>query len=190
MTVLPKHPVSPSGYLQQEREALEKSEFFEGEVFLMAGASQNHNRINENLSGEVYAFLKDSPCQSFSRDMRLHIPVNTLFTYPDLMVICGKPEVLDIEEDTLLNPILIAEVLSKSTANYDRGAKFELYRQIPSFKEYVLIDSRRVKAEIWFKNEADTWMLAQETADPADALHFQTIRLHLNLQDIYAGTLL
>ncbi|MBC8110264.1 MAG: Uma2 family endonuclease, partial [Verrucomicrobia bacterium] len=94
MTVLTKHAYSIQEYLQREREATEKSEFFRGEVFMMAGASVPHNRINENLSGEFYAFLKGKPCQSFSRDLKLHIPENSLFTYPDLMVICGKPEFL------------------------------------------------------------------------------------------------
>jgi len=179
---------TPEQYLKIERQALRKSEYYQGEILLMAGASRNHNRIKDNVGGELYTFLKGKDCQYFSSDMRLHIPENSLFTYPDLMVICGKIETLDKEEDTVLNANIIIEILSKSTANYDRAEKFELYRQIPAFQEYVLIDSRRIKAEVWQRNENGIWMLAQELAAISDLLEIQTIQWKLSLQDVYAQT--
>ena len=188
MTALPNHRYTVQEYLQREREAPEKSEFFQGEIFMMAGASFTHNCINENLSVEIGIFLKGKPCRSFSRDLKLHIPENTLFTYPDLMVICGKPEFLDSASDTVLNPTLIVEVLSKSTADYDRGSKFELYRQIPAFKEYVLVDSSRVKAEVWLKNEQHRWTLVQETAVLVDNLLLHNLDFSLPLALVYADT--
>jgi Uma2 family endonuclease len=186
MGALVQTKLSWQQYLAQEREATDKSEFYQGEVFLMAGAGVAHNRINENLSGEFHAFLKGKSCQSFSRDMKLHIPANSLFTYPDLMVVCGKIEFLKEEEDVLLNPVLIVEILSKSTADYDRGSKFELYRQISTFKEYILLDSRRVKAEVWFKDPE--WKLVQETSLLEDALYVHSIGMELKLTEAYRGT--
>jgi Uma2 family endonuclease len=188
MSALPKITyITAEEYLFAERNATEKSEYFQGEIFMMAGASPVHNRINENLSVEVGIFLKGKSCQSFSRDMKLHIPENTLYTYPDLMVVCGKPELPDPEEGVVLNPVLIAEILSKSTAGYDRGEKFELYRQIPSFREYLLIDSRKVKAEVWLKNEADKWTLVQETNCLKDDLWLHSISLTLSFEAVYAN---
>jgi Uma2 family endonuclease len=108
-------------YLELERAAEYKSEYYRGEIFAMAGAGRNHNRITENLSIEIGVFLKGKGCQSFSSDMRVHIPENTLYTYPDFLIVCGEPEFLDRQTDTLLNPSVIVEVLSPSTERYDQG---------------------------------------------------------------------
>ena len=188
MLAQPKPHYTPETYLELERKAAYKSEYFKGEIFAMAGASRNHNRIKENLAGEVYTFLKGKRCQSFSSDMRLHIPSNSLYTYPDLVIVCGEPELLDSTFDTLLNPTVIIEVLSDRTKNYDRGEKFMLYRNIPAFQEYILIDSEQVRAEAWFKPENGFWTLRKETDQADDSLTIQTLDFTLPLREIYDQT--
>ena len=188
MLAQPKPHYTPESYLELERKAALKSEYFKGEIFAMAGASRNHNRITENLSGELYAFLKGKRCQSFSSDMRLHIPSNSLYTYPDLVVVCGEPELLDSKFDTLLNPTVIIEVLSDSTKDYDRGRKFMLYRNIPTFQEYILVDSEQIRVEAWYKPENGFWTLRKETGGVDDSLTIQMLDLTLPLRDIYEQT--
>jgi Uma2 family endonuclease len=184
---LEKQYYTQAEYLAIERAASFKSEYYNGEIFMMAGASLPHNRICQNVSGEVYTFLKKKNCKSFSNDLRLHIPKNSLYTYPDIVIVCGKIETLDDEKDTILNPSVIIEVLSKSTADYDRGGKFVLYRQIPTLKEYILIDSRTVTAEVWRKNESGFWFLQKETTNLTDQIIIDTIDFTLRLEDIYEG---
>ncbi|MFB9295371.1 Uma2 family endonuclease [Persicitalea jodogahamensis] len=187
MTAQPKQKYSPEEYLQLERAAEYKSEYYRGEIFAMAGASRNHNRIVGNLNGLFYNFLLAKPCNFYPSDMRVHVPANGLYTYPDLLVACGQEEYLDDETDTLLNPKIIIEVLSKSTGSYDRGDKFEMYRSIPTLMEYVLVDSRRVKAEVWRKEEG-TWLLAIETNDLESNLELKSIDFTLSLHDVYNNT--
>jgi Uma2 family endonuclease len=137
---------SEQEYLELEREAEYKSEYFRGEIFAMTGAGHNHNRIVENLTFEIGSFLKGKSCRTFSNDMRLHIPQNGLYTYPDVVIVCGKNEFLDDKKDNLVNPNVIIEVLSPSKSFYDRGEKFHFYRSIPSLSEYVVIDSSKIAA--------------------------------------------
>ncbi len=175
-------------YLELERAAEYKSEYYRGEIFAMSGASRYHNRITENLSGEIYIALKGKSCQSFSRDMRVHIPENTLYTYPDLLIVCGKPEFLDNQTDTLLNPSVIIEVLSPSTEGYDQGKKFHLYRSLRMLTEYVLIDSQEVRAEVYRKGTNGVWILASEADDLEGSIEIGHIGLTLKMSDIYAKT--
>lgn len=172
-------------YLAMEREAFEKSEYFEGQLYPMAGATKEHNRIKENLSGEIYIALQEQQCQSFSSDFRVHIPKNGLYAYPDLIVVCDEPELLDDTFDTLLNLTVLIEILSKSTRGYDKNAKFALYRDIPTLREYLLIDSRRIKIEIWQKSTDGVWSLAKETDRADDTIRIETINLLLPLRAIY-----
>ncbi|AYQ36004.1 Uma2 family endonuclease [Runella sp. SP2] len=181
--------LSPDDYLQWERAAEFKSEYHRGTITLMAGASRNHNRVSANLSVEIGVRLKNSRCQHFSQDFRLWIPTEEFYTYPDLTIVCGKLELLDDQFDTMLNPTTIIEVLSKSTAQYDRSEKFEYYRSIPSFKEYVLIDSERVKVEVWQKLESpNVWALVHETRRLDDSIQLMMLPSAISLQDIYAQT--
>lgn len=173
-------------YLELERAAEYKSEYYRGEIFAMSGASRYHNRITENLSIEIGGFLKGKSCQSFSRDMRVHIPENTLYTYPDLIIVCGKPEFLDNQTDTLLNPSVIIEVLSPSTEGYDQGKKFQLYRSLRTLTEYVLIDSQEVRAEVFRKGSNGVWTLASEADNLEGSIHIGHIDLTLKMADIYA----
>jgi Uma2 family endonuclease len=188
MRTPPQKFYSQEEYLEMEREADYKSEYYRGEIFAMAGAGHNHNRINENLSIEIGGFLKGKSCRTYSNDMRLHIPENGLYTYPDLLIICGKNEYLDDKKDTIVNPSVIIEVLSGSTAGYDRGEKFHFYRSISSFREYVLIDSQTLAAEVFRKNEDGIWFLASEAYDINSTIELASVDLHLSLADIYADT--
>ncbi|MFN8349339.1 MAG: Uma2 family endonuclease [Spirosomataceae bacterium] len=181
--------LSPHDFLQLERAAEFKSEYHRGVITMMAGASHNHNRVRDNLAGELYISLKGRDCQYFGNDFRLWIPDEEFYTYPDLTIVCGKLELLDDEFDTMLNPSTIIEVLSKSTAQYDRSEKFEYYRTIPSFREYVLVDSQRVKMEVWRKLESpNVWALVQETRRLDDILQLEALDSPIALTDIYAQT--
>ena len=188
MTAQPQKTYSEEEYLELEREADYKSEYYRGEIFAMAGAGFNHNRITENLSGEFYIRLKGKPCNGYSSDLRIHIPENGLYTYPDFLIICGKNEFKDEKKDVLLNPSVIVEVLSASTSGYDKGEKFHFYRSIPSLKEYAIIDSLSVGAEVWRKNEEGIWYLASEAYDIDGLIEIKTVDVSLKLTDIYAGT--
>ncbi len=185
MVAQEKQYITEAEYLTMEREALDKSEYLDGEIYPMAGASHKHNRVTENLSVEIGGFLKHKTCQSYSRDLRIYIPRNSLYAYPDLIITCGKEYFLDDEFDTLLNPTVLVEVLSRSTSKYDLEGKFELYREIDSLTEYVTVHSRRMKATVWQKSSEGVWSLAKETANPTDSIHIQTIGLTLPLRDIY-----
>lgn len=199
MTALPKKYYTPEEYLELEEKAAYKSEYFNGQIYpmgdfegdtpeAMAGAKPAYNAIRENLSIEIGSFLRKKSCRSFSSDQRVFIPSNGLYTYPDLVVVCGKPEFSDVQTNSLTNPVLIVEVLSQSTANYDRGEKFELFRDIPTFREYLLIDSRRVWAELWRKSNEGIWSLVFEGKALESSLFLETIGMELPLSDLYVNT--
>lgn len=174
-------------YLLFERSALEKHEYYEGEVFNMAGASRRHNAIVRNVLGETYQYLKGKPCDVYPSDLRVHIPINSLFTYPDLLIVCDKEEYLDDAFDTLLNPTVIIEILSPSTKEYDRGSKFKLYRDIQSLKEYILIDSETQLVEQYaFDAENSQWIF-KEMKTEKENLKIYSIDFSLPLFTIYEG---
>ena len=188
MTAQPQKYYSAAEYLELEREADYKSEYYHGEIFAMAGAGHNHNRIVENLTGECYIAFKGKQCRTFSSDQRIHIPETGLYTYPDLLIVCDKNQYLDDKKDTILNPTVIIEVLSESTEAYDRGQKFHFYRSISSLQEYVLINSRSFAAEVFRKNEDGLWVLASEAYNLNDQLEIASVGLNLPMTDIYAQT--
>lgn len=176
--------ISPEDYLVMERASQEKHEYFKGDIFAMSGASWEHNVIAKNISTIILPFLKGSPCDMFGSDLRIHIPENTLYTYPDFSIICGKPEVTDKEKDTAVKPSVIIEILSKSTKDYDRGSKFMLYRSIKTLKEYITIDSLSFSVEIFTRQENNTWLLS-EFKQLSDSFVISTINLTLQLKDVY-----
>jgi len=163
MTAIPKSNTyyTAEAYLQQERNATHKSEYYKGEIFAMAGASLNHNRIVSNTIFAIRDSLrkKGKNCEVFPSDLRLHIPANTLYTYPDVTVICGEPEFTDDNFDIITNPTLLVEVLSESTQHYDRGEKFKLYRDIISLQTYVLVSSESYLIEVFTKKSENLWEL-------------------------------
>ena len=176
--------ISPEDYLVMERASEEKHEYFKGDIFAMSGASWEHNIIAKNISTIILPFLKGSSCDMFGSDLRIHIPENTLYTYPDFSIICGKPEVTDKEKDTAVKPSVIIEILSKSTKDYDRGSKFMLYRSIKTLKEYITIDSLSFSVEIFTRQENNTWLLS-EFKQLSDSFVISTINLTLQLKDVY-----
>jgi Uma2 family endonuclease len=173
-------------YLAFERNALDKHEYYQGEIFAMSGASFKHNLIESNLRGLLHNFLKGKKCREFGSNLRIHIPSNTLYTYPDILVIRDEPEFVDEEFDTITNPSIIIEILSPSTANYDRGAKFELYREIESLKEYVLIDAKAIHIVVYAKNNDSTWTLS-ETKNIYETINLPSINFSITVADIYEG---
>jgi Uma2 family endonuclease len=176
--------VSPEKYLEMEKASVEKHEYYKGEVFAMSGASWQHNVIAKNISTAVLPFLKGKPCNMFGSDLRIHIPENTLYTYPDFSIICGKPEFTGEEEDTVVKPSAIIEILSKSTRDYDRGTKFYLYRSIKTLQEYILIDSTSICVEIYKRNSDNSWQLT-EFRQLNDRFSIKTIDLMILLKEVY-----
>lgn len=179
---------SSETYLEMERQAEYKSEYFQGEIFAMAGGSPNHNAVKENVSRSIGNHVQGKGCRNYSSDQRIHIQENGLYTYPDLVVICGPNQYSDMKRDTITNPVLIGEVLSPSTAAYDRGEKFRLYRSIPSFQEYLLIDSTQIRAEVFRKNEYGFWYIASEAASIEGEIELASIGLRLSMRHAYAET--
>ena len=172
-------------YLTIERQAPCKSEYFNGEMFAMAGASRRHNLIALNIGAELRAQLQQRPCEVYTSDMRVKISRTGLYTYPDVVVVCDEPRFEDTDVDTLLNPIVLVEVLSPSTADYDRGGKFEHYRTLASLQAYLLVAQERCHVVHYTRQQDHTWLLA-ETDDIQDGIHIPSIRCDLLLSEVYA----
>lgn len=178
------HFISPQDYLAMELEATEKHEYFKGEVYAISGASKEHNIIVKNINTLVLPFLKGKDCNMFGSNLRIHIPENSLYTYPDFSIICGPLLTADEQKDSFINPSVLIEVLSRSTRDYDRGSKFMLYRQIPDLKEYITIDSLSLSVEVWKRNPDNSWVL-HEFRLSSDRFTISTIGFTLQLSDIY-----
>jgi Uma2 family endonuclease len=176
--------LSAEEYLEAERKALEKHELMNGKIITMQGASLNHNRIVKNLISAIDAKLKGSSCEVFPSDLRVNIPSTNSFCYPDLTIVCGKPELLDEHFDNLLNPSVIVEVLSPSTESYDKGNKFFTYQQIPSLKEYILVDTSATSIQTIVKKDDGLWKF-ETINEPTASLTITTIEQQILLSDIY-----
>jgi Uma2 family endonuclease len=174
-------------YLEMENAATEKHEYYQGEIFAMSGAKLQHNRVVRNLLTSLTRELKGKPCEPLGSDARIHIPENTLFTYPDISIFCEKPESLNNDEMNFLNPSVIIEVLSPSTKNYNRGEKFKLYRDIHTLREYILVEPEAIGVEAFFINAHGNWEL-KEYRSINDTLQLKTINVSLSLTEIYDGT--
>lgn len=173
-------------YFAQEEQAEDRSEFYEGEIFAMAGGTANHNLITINVTASLRDTLRNKPCKAFMADMRLLVKRRQLYTYPDVMVICGPLQYAPGRNDTVTNPVLIVEVLSPSTEAYDRGKKFEFYRTIDSLKEYVLVDQSRLYVERHRPLGLGRWEMTAFTA-PEDVLSLESVDGELTLAAIYDG---
>ena len=184
MSTLPKTFLTPEQYLEIERKAEWKSEYYQGKMFAMAGASKHHNLLVANLVGELWSQLRRRNCRVYPSDMRLRVSAAGLYTYPDVSVVCGEPRFADDQGDTLLNPTFIAEVLSESTEAYDRGRKFEQFRSIESLAQYLLVAQDRAHAELYTR-EAGRWMLSEASGLEA-VLELASIECRLSLADLYA----
>ena len=177
--------MSAEEYLAMERQASSKSEYFNGEVFAMSGASRRHNLITLNIGAELRAQLKQGPCEVYTSDMRVKVSRTGLYTYPDVVVVCEEPAFEDAEVDTLLNPTLLVEVLSKSTEDYDRGGKFEQYRTLPSLQSYLLVAQGQCHVVHYTRQTDNSWLLT-ETHDLAAHIPLAAIGGDLALSEVYA----
>jgi Uma2 family endonuclease len=173
-------------YLAIEKAAEFKSEFYDGEMFAMAGASRDHNRVRENLVGELFGRLRGGPCSSFSSDMRVRVNKTGLYTYPDMLIVCGVEEYPPGDPDTLLNPTVILEVLSPSTERYDRTIKFRHYKQIESLREYVLVSQDEPAIERRIRQPDGRWILVEVTDLDAEFV-LDSVPLSVPMADIYRG---
>ena len=176
--------MSPEEFLAFERASDEKHEYRDGEINLMSGARRAHNVIAVNVGSGLHGALKGRDCETYIADMRVFVPSVRLYTYPDIVVVCGEPEFIDDEFDTLINPLLLIEILSESTESYDRGQKFKNYRSIDSLREYVLISQKSTSIEKYVKHGDGLWMLS-EASGLESSITLECIDCTTPLTEIY-----
>mgnify|MGYP001610709744 CR=1 FL=1 len=184
MSTQAKPFLTPEQYLEIERRAEYKSEYWRGEMFAMAGATRQHGLLTGNLLASLHQQLRGRRCEVYSSDMRVLIPATGLYTYPDVVAVCGDTRLADDHRDTLLNPTFVAEILSPSTESYDRGRKFEHYRTVESLQEYLLVAQDRVQVELYTRQPEGTWLL-REARRLEDALELGSIGCRILLADLY-----
>lgn len=187
MSAIPKKKrLTEDEYLVIERDAEFKSEFFNGEMFAMAGASRQHNNLQSNLQGELFARLKSGKCRVYGSDARVKVKRTGLYTYTDVVIACHPEFEQKLGLDILVNPQVIFEILSKSTEGYDRGTKFQQFQRLPSVKEYVLVSQDRMVIERYVRQADETWVL--KTFDNLDGqFSLATVKVRIPMADIYRG---
>jgi Uma2 family endonuclease len=171
-------------YLALEDAADYKSEYFQGEIFAMAGATYNHDVISLNLASALNIAFTNRECVAFTSDMKVKISANDFYTYPDVSAVCGQPVFDNGRTHIITNPIFIAEVLSDSTSRYDRGGKFALYRALDSLEDYVLIDQNRVLVEYYHRLNPAEWLLKTYN-QLENVLDLQAVSVEISLRQIY-----
>lgn len=184
MTVQTKPYLSPQEYLALERSAEYKSEYVDGEMVAMTGASREHVLIVLNLASGLKRQLQQRLYEIYVSAMRVEILATSLYTYPDIALVCGEPNFEDEYEDTLLNPILIVEVLSPSTESYDRGRKFEQFRTLESLQEYVLVSQDRPRVEQFIRQDGNVWLF-KDIAGLDQVVSFASVACEIGLSEIY-----
>lgn len=185
MTTRPDVRLTPEEYLRLERAAEWKSEYIDGEMFAMAGASPRHVLIATNLARELGHQLREGPCTTYAADLRVATDTRRHYTYPDVVVAREPLQFVDDHRDTITNPTLTAEVLSESTEKYDRGAKFERYRSVPSLAEYLLVSQDRVHIELYTRQPNGAWIL-REWNDPGAEIDLASLHCRLRVAEVYA----
>ena len=175
---------APQDYLAWERQQETRNEYVNGEIHAMTGASRKHNVINGNLFAALHTQMRGKLCEVYSNDMRVKVNETGMYTYPDIVAACGKPEFEDAQIDTLLNPVLIVEVLSDSTEGYDRGAKFLHYRTLSSLQDYLLVAQHECRVEHYARQVDHRWLLT-EYQRPDETVILTSVGGELRLQDIY-----
>jgi Uma2 family endonuclease len=186
MSSLAKTYYTPEQYLALERAAEYKSEYINGEIYAMSGASREHNLITGNVLSALHAQLRGRPCEIYASDMRVKVSPTGMYTYPDVVAVCGEPRFEDDQVDTLLNPTAILEVLSPSTEAYDRGEKFAHYRRLETLSEYVLVSQDKARVEHYIRDgvRSNQWVLT-ETSGLDGVLELASIGCELALRDVY-----
>ena len=178
--------ITETEYLDLERHAEFKSEFFAGEVFPMSGGTPLHSQIATNLAAELRNELKGKRCVPYNSDLRLKVEATGLLTYPDLSVVCGPLQLATGTDDTVVNPTVIVEVLSDSTEAYDRGKKFENYRLMPSLREYLLVSQKEPRIDQFIRQENEQWLL-REAAGLEATLALPALEIKISLAEVFAG---
>ncbi len=182
-----KEKISPELYLELERKAEFKSELIDGEMYAMVGTTRKHNRIALNIATILNSLLQDKPCRVYISDLRVQINSTGLFTYPDLIITCGKEILTDKHKDTLTNPKCIIEVLSDFTEKYDRGEKFFNYQQIDSLQEYILVSQDQHRVETFLRQTDGKWLY--ECKEGMDSkVRISTAEESISLSEIYSQT--
>jgi Uma2 family endonuclease len=184
MQITQQRYYTPEEYLELEEAAEYKSEYINGQIIPMAGGTINHNRISLNLSAALNFAFRQQDYEVFMGDLRLWIPQKLTYTYPDVMILAGEPEFFNNRKDIILNPQIIVEVLSKSTKGYDSEDKFQAYRTISTFQEYLLIDQTRIHVEQFSKTGKKQWTL-REYDEEDEAIALVTVPFEISLQDLY-----
>ncbi len=184
MTALPKPIYNAEEYLALEKTADYRSQFYNGEIFAMAGASRRYNIAAGNVYANLHFQLRSRPCEIYQNDMRVKVSPD-LYTYPDIVIVCGEPQIEKRHGENLLNPLVIIEVLSASTERFDRGEKARLYRLMPSLEEYVLISQDAMLVEHFVRQKNGGWLLT-ELSEADDILELPTVSCQVSLNDIYA----
>jgi Uma2 family endonuclease len=176
--------ITPEEYLAMEDAAENKHEYYHGEIFAMAGASQNHNRLALDLGTSTNLAVKGSKCEAYMNDMKVWSRAKNFFAYPDLTIVCGKAELYEGRTDVITNPLVIFEILSDSTKGFDYTEKFDFYRSIPTFQEYILIEQRRVHVEQRYMETRNKWIL-MEYNQITDVIKLAKVDIEIPLREIY-----
>lgn len=177
--------MTPEQYLEIERAASVRSEFWNGDLFALAGASVTHGVITGNILAGLHVRLRDKPCRVFPSDLKVLVAPTGLFAYPDVVVVCGKPEYLDGARDVVKNPVLVVEVLSPSTEAWDRGGKFAHYRQLPTLRDVLFVAQDEIRVEQYTRQDGGTWLLT-ETLSLDGVVQFASLDCSLPVSEIYA----
>lgn len=170
--------------MERERDALFKSEYLSGQIYEMAGASEKHNMISVNISSTLRQQVRGRPCRVYANDMRVRVSPTELYTYPDVIVVCGERRFDDTERDTLINPTVLEEVLSPKTEAYDRGEKFAHFQRLESLVDYILVAQNRPRVEHFVRQGDQQWLLS--VSDRLEAVvESASVGCLLELSDIY-----
>lgn len=189
MTLQSRRHLTIEQYLEREEKCEARSEYFRGEVFLMGGGTLEHNAIIFNLVSELKPALRKGACKLYGQDLRLWVETYQLFTYPDLLVVCGTPALFPGRKDTVTDATLIIEVLSPSTRDYDAGDKFKFYRTLPSFQEYLMISQDEYRVEHHTRQASNRWLLTEFTDRDATIPLVALPGVSLTMPAIYEGVL-
>ncbi len=179
--------VSLEEYFEMEEAAEERSEYFSGRVFAMAGASPDHSFITINVGSELRSLLKGSPCRVFGTDLRINVSETGLYTYADAGVVCGEPLLDPNQKRAILNPKVIIEVLSPSTESYDRAAKFDHYSTIDSFTDYLLVSQNKPRVEHYRRERSEDEWILRVAHGPDSSVKIESIGIEVRLSEVYAG---
>jgi Uma2 family endonuclease len=179
--------ISPEEYLAMERASEEKHEYYDGFVIAMSWARLKHNQVASNLTAKIGNYLENKDCQILSSDMRVSTPNRDAYIYPDASIVCGEPELEDDKFDTLINPSVVFEILSPSTQKSDKGYKLLHYKNIPSLKEYIMVDVSKRFVEVVRKEPDGAWRF-EDIFDPSTGFHIETIGLTIFFDDLYRNT--